>query len=261
MSPYCSAAADDSFGPQVQNCRGSFDFTLFFEQSILGIAPSAILLLACFWRCLVLRKEDSKILLSTSRIQTPRSLKQVTAAGLASSQLALLVLWSISTSQRTKASIASTVLSFLADLAIFLLVSIEHTRSVRPSAVICIYLLFDILLNAPQCRTLWLRRELGISAVFSVGLIMKTFLLWQESRGKRRILKAPYRLYPPEALGGIWNQITLWWLNPLFMKGFRTLLTLETLYEIDVELSAKNVGSKFKHFWTSSESCGALYSI
>lgn len=36
---------DDAFGPAVGDCRGGFDFTLLFEQSILSIAPSALFLL------------------------------------------------------------------------------------------------------------------------------------------------------------------------------------------------------------------------
>lgn len=42
----CPQAADRHFGPSIDaRCRGGFDFTLTFEQSILSIAPSALLLL------------------------------------------------------------------------------------------------------------------------------------------------------------------------------------------------------------------------
>ena len=42
-----SACSDDNaFGPGVgDSCRGGFDFTLLFEQSILSIGPSALFLL------------------------------------------------------------------------------------------------------------------------------------------------------------------------------------------------------------------------
>lgn len=40
----CPAGADDLWGPQVDfHCR-TFDFTLFFEDSILGCVPPAIFL-------------------------------------------------------------------------------------------------------------------------------------------------------------------------------------------------------------------------
>ena len=41
----CSPEADQAFGPIVAvECRQGFDFTLYFEQSILSIVPSVILL-------------------------------------------------------------------------------------------------------------------------------------------------------------------------------------------------------------------------
>jgi ATP-binding cassette subfamily C (CFTR/MRP) protein 1 len=37
---------DDVFGPVVLGCRGDFDFTLLFEQSMLTTVPSTMLLIA-----------------------------------------------------------------------------------------------------------------------------------------------------------------------------------------------------------------------
>jgi ATP-binding cassette subfamily C (CFTR/MRP) protein 1 len=53
------------FGPVVWNTlcadgRDGFDFTLPFEQSILSIGPSALLLLALPLRCLYLRSQPRK---------------------------------------------------------------------------------------------------------------------------------------------------------------------------------------------------------
>jgi ATP-binding cassette, subfamily C (CFTR/MRP), member 1 len=42
----CGPFADDTFGPVVDDCVRTFDFTLLFEESILAILPSALLLLA-----------------------------------------------------------------------------------------------------------------------------------------------------------------------------------------------------------------------
>lgn len=35
---------DESFGPYAGHCRGGFDFTLLFEESILSILPLVLLL-------------------------------------------------------------------------------------------------------------------------------------------------------------------------------------------------------------------------
>lgn len=41
---------DNSFGPIVQGCRGDFDFTLRFQNIILGILPAAIFILLALTR-------------------------------------------------------------------------------------------------------------------------------------------------------------------------------------------------------------------
>ena len=57
----CSYIVDDSFGPAVIACRGGFDFTLLFEQSILTIGPAALFLLLSPFRLWQLVKEERKI--------------------------------------------------------------------------------------------------------------------------------------------------------------------------------------------------------
>lgn len=59
-SNYCEAA-DDVFGPRIHGCRDSFDFTLLFEQSILSMLPSLILLVVAVPQLLCLLKEANKI--------------------------------------------------------------------------------------------------------------------------------------------------------------------------------------------------------
>lgn len=46
VSDVCFSYADDEFGPIISRaCHRGFDFTLLFEQSVLSIGPSALLLL------------------------------------------------------------------------------------------------------------------------------------------------------------------------------------------------------------------------
>ena len=56
----CSYVVDDTFGPAVIACRGGFDFTLLFEQTILTIGPAALFLLLSPYRLWQLVKEDRK---------------------------------------------------------------------------------------------------------------------------------------------------------------------------------------------------------
>lgn len=53
---------DGSFGPSAYDCgAGRFDFTLLFEQSILAIGPSAVLLLAVPLRLFQLLGKGRKV--------------------------------------------------------------------------------------------------------------------------------------------------------------------------------------------------------
>jgi hypothetical protein len=58
------ARIDDSFGPHAKACRGGFDFTLLFEESILSIPPLAMLLVLAPLRILYLSKKQKKVVQS-----------------------------------------------------------------------------------------------------------------------------------------------------------------------------------------------------
>jgi hypothetical protein len=49
------SCSDDTFGPIVHGCRDGFDFTLLFEDAILSLIPSILVLLASVVRVLQLQ--------------------------------------------------------------------------------------------------------------------------------------------------------------------------------------------------------------
>ncbi|KAF7194977.1 ABC multidrug transporter B [Pseudocercospora fuligena] len=247
----CTPAVDNTFGPEIgQGCRGGFDFTLLFEQSFFQIAPSALLLLIVPIRASQLRRQTAKVLRNGAQ-----TVKQAAILALASTQLALLVLWSIAPLFRTKASIPAGVVSFLASLALLYLSSIEHAKTVRPSSLINCWALFSLLFDIPQARTLWLRsgpRTLPI--LFTIGIAAKVIVLYLEARSKRRALFPTYRLSSPESLVNLYDKTTLWWLNPLFWLGYKSFLTIEKLYDVDAALSSRRVEKKFDQHWQRQSS-------
>ena len=253
----CPPSADNAFGPAVLGCRGNFDFSLLFEQSFFQIAPCALLLLFVPLRTSQLHRQNVKTLHTGLQ-----SVKQGAIAILAGTQLALLVLWSITPIYRTRVSIPAAALSFLASLALLMLSSLEHTRSIRPSFIINTYILFSLLLEMPQCRTLWLRSgPRSVPSVFTAAIATKTFILYLEARSKRRSLFPPYRLYAPEALVSIYDRAVLWWLNPLFLQGYKSLLNFERLYKIDADLSSEKVESGFQQTWARRKGLGGKHPL
>ena len=174
--------------------------------------------------------------------------RKTVSASLVALRVASLTLWSIHPA--TNVSIASAVCSLLSALLIFVLSKYEHTRSVRPSSLICAYLIFTVLFDATQLRTLYLRdEEHVISGVASAALGVEVILLCLEATSKRSSLRGPYKAYPPEATSGIINRSFFWWLNPLFIAGFRKLLSLEDLYVVDDDLCSERLQSRIEASW------------
>lgn len=240
----CISGADDVFGPQVHGCR-DLDFTLLFEQTILQAIPSALLLLSIPPRIWFLRRHALK-----SRRSKMTLLKLAAAILLASTQLIMLILWASAPVQRTSASIPAATISTLGALALILLSALEDGHSVRPSAIINTYMLFSLLLDIPQARTLWLRPgPISLSSVFSVGMAMKLTSLFLEACTKRRFLFPQYRGNAPEMLVSIYDRTLLLWLNSTFFLGFKSRIAFQDLPPIESSLSSKYLDLHFQGIW------------
>ncbi|GMG07807.1 unnamed protein product [Aspergillus oryzae] len=142
MPPGCSLQADNNFGPAIDpGCRDGFDFTLLFEQAILGLVPAVT-------------------------------------------------------------------------------------------------------------RTLWLSPgNLLVPSLFTASVAAKTVMVLFESLGKQKYLTGPYQGLPPESTSGIVNRSFMWWLNRLFFRGFRSLLTTEDLDHLDKPLKSAATAPKALRAW------------
>ncbi|KAB8272693.1 P-loop containing nucleoside triphosphate hydrolase protein [Aspergillus minisclerotigenes] len=70
-----------------------------------------------------------------------------------------------------------------------------------------------------------------------------------ESLGKQKYLTGPYQDLPPESTSGIVNRSFMWWLNRLFFRGFRSLLTTEDLDQLDKPLKSAATAPKVLRAW------------
>src|SRR5277367_1742477 len=66
--PLCPLTVDDSFGPWAGDCRGGFDFTLLFEESILTIPLLCIFILVLPFRMVQLVRTEKKVVSSPLRL-------------------------------------------------------------------------------------------------------------------------------------------------------------------------------------------------
>ncbi|RAK99259.1 P-loop containing nucleoside triphosphate hydrolase protein [Aspergillus ibericus CBS 121593] len=247
MAASCSPAADNTFGP-VFPCPATFDFTLLFEQSILSIGPSALFLLLVAGRIWWLYPENIKTTANKAYWQ-----KLAVAICLVGLQIASVVLWARHNIIRT--AIPAISLSLVDALSITFLSAIEHNRSVRPSSLLSIYLFLSIGFDAVQVRTLFIRQyPPSLAALSAATVALKVLLLALEAQPKRRYLKSAHRDTSPESTSGIFARTIFWWLNRLFLTGFRKLLTIEDLFPTDEDLRSGPLRRKIRLAWEKYQS-------
>ncbi|KAK6217677.1 RAS2 protein [Pestalotiopsis sp. IQ-011] len=153
----------------------------------------------------------------------------------------------------SKAQIAAAVLVFVNGLLLLLVSHAEHTRSVSPSTLINVYLVFTLLFDCVIVRTLWLLRDVDVVAkLFTSAAVTKLLVLAVEAWEKRSILLAQYRELSPEATSGILNRTVFWWLNPLMKAGFGRLLTDQDLFPIHDSLDATKLLDNAQRAWSSA---------
>jgi ATP-binding cassette subfamily C (CFTR/MRP) protein 1 len=168
-------------------------------------------------------------------------------------QTVLLILHALNPSLRTRATIAASALTLLDALGLCMLSHSEHIRSVRPSAIINVYLLLTLPFDVARARTLWLGGATrSIAAVFTSTLGVKLMILIAEGIEKRGILIDRYRNSSPEVTSGIYSRSFFWWLNTLMTTGFRRVIQNEDLYPIDEEMSSAFLQDQGEKVWSDA---------
>jgi hypothetical protein len=180
---------------------------------------------------------------------------QIAWAVFAGFELSLLIIWSNRQVRKNRAELPSAVISFIGAVLLGLLSFIEHMRSIRPSFLLTVYLLFTSISDIERSRSYALSPDLDLVAtVFASRLGLKVFLAIVEARDKRRLLLQHFANSPPEATNGIYKRATFWWLNPLFRKGFSASLSVDDLFELDKPLRADYLHHLIGSSWARGES-------
>ncbi|CAM1508146.1 Fc.00g049940.m01.CDS01 [Cosmosporella sp. VM-42] len=248
MVSYNSTECGDGlFGPSVwaEGCRGGFDFTLSFEESILSILPSAFFLLLVGPRSFYLFNALDK----TKRHSTYTP-KLITSAIYAILQVVLAALVPTVKQLNTRFSIAAAVLNLLAAFSIVILAHAEHVKSIRPSFLLTAYLFVSLLFDAARLRTEWLISvNTAYAAVLSSSATFKLALLALETVEKRKVLINKEKVPSRESTSGPFSRGFFIWLNSLLMSGWATVLTKNDLPAIYEKLSSEKLAVRFGKTW------------
>jgi hypothetical protein len=180
---------------------------------------------------------------------------QIAWAVFAGFELALLIIWSNQQTRKNRAEVPSAAISFIGAIILGFLSFTEHMRSVRPSFLLTVYLLFTSIFDIERSRSYALSPDLDLVAtLFAPRLGVKVFLAVVEARDKRRLLLPDFVNSPPEATSGVYKRATFWWLNSLFKKGFSTSLTIDDLFQLDKHLQADYLHHLIGSSWARGRS-------
>jgi hypothetical protein len=130
-----------------------------------------------------------------------------------------------------------------------LLSIIDHSRSPRPSVLLSIYLSVTLLLDGVQARTLFVSAdgspEVIYSSLFCATVAIKALMLLLEAKQKTPWVHWNEKEHSPEETSGVFSIGVFFWLNEMFMLGYRKVLSVEDLYPLDKALDSKALHDKF----------------
>ncbi|KAL3712035.1 hypothetical protein TMatcc_000730 [Talaromyces marneffei ATCC 18224] len=245
---YSDACRDTTFGPAVppiSECRGGFDFTVTFEESIFSIGPTCILLILFPWRFISLQRKTLK-----TKNSWTHGLKLIEFAVLAALQATLIALFSMQHTAYRLLVVASTVLQLFAAISLGLLSHWEHRNTVRPSLLISTYLLLSCVLDAARARTQALiPGQTTVSSVLIGTIAVKGLALITEARDKTDILLADFSSSSSELRSNIFSRALFLWLNPLLLMGFRDVISSQDLPAIHEKLSSEKLVARVQSNW------------
>lgn len=175
-------------------------------------------------------------------------------------RLALVVRWARDSEQAGllgRVVLAANIFDLVNTIALVITSFSEHRKSIRPSTVITLYLLISTAFDAVECRTLWLRAQghglRTTSILVSVSLCVKLGVLVLETVEKRPFLQAPWNLAPPESLSGAINRSVFWWLNALFLRGYKGIFSLTSLWATDYSMSSERLLGRLSSAWNTTQ--------
>lgn len=251
---------DGSLGPSVHGCRGDFDFTQKFERIFLSIIPAAIFVSLSLARVAVLSQSPRIVegrvfqyfkvvcffplhYAAAKGITAKSSPLQIIISIYSIIQFSLLVLLAAGHPGVVHGlSVAASALVFFAALFSIPLSFAEHERAKRPSTLLNVYVLLTLLFDVVQARTAWLvivtSQHDTLARLFTLSVAIKAIILCLEAVPKTRWIQWKSEEHSPEESSSIFSLGVYFWLNALFMRGYKTVLDADSLYPLDEGLGA-----------------------
>ncbi|KAK1636315.1 ABC transporter [Colletotrichum phormii] len=208
---------------------------LFIAPTSIAIAPVAIVLISGIARYAGRRsgaRTDQGSGLLTLKQASSDRYGLVLWQALTAFQIVSLMRVAIETETQSQSGIhlASWILSVTTSVLFTLLSEREHSRSLAPSALLQLFLLTTIFLDAAR-------------------VILKVLLLAAESVSKPAVIAIPARRTSREETSGIFGKSFGTWVDPLLRLGWQKNLVAEDLDPVDEALDGEAVLKRLSSAW------------
>ncbi|OAA69268.1 ABC transporter, transmembrane domain, type 1 [Akanthomyces lecanii RCEF 1005] len=249
------ASCDDAFGPFTFGCRnGRLDFTLFFEQAIFTIIPSALFIIAAIVSIFQLWGLKPKV-----HATFIYYMKMTIAFVLIVTKAVLLAQWIYlrASVPAGTVSVAAAAVNVADAVFLALLAKLSHIRSMTPSKLIIAFTFFSTVLDGFRYRTIFLVDELApLTSTFGASITAKAVLFGLEARSKRSIMIGDWKTLGAEETSSIVGQLFLWWVNPLLQIGNASFLQPSDLPRLKPEQRARSLLQKMLQNWEKYKDSG-----
>jgi ATP-binding cassette subfamily C (CFTR/MRP) protein 1 len=174
---------------------------------------------------------------------------QITTIAYFGLRLADLTIFSLGSSIIFDSQLFSRAISCFGALALCGLSYVEHRRAARPSNLLVLYVLSCLLGHAIELFMLLPSSNSQSLSFLFATIILELAVLAIESHTKEAILLPRSQQLAPEELEGILGRTFFWWINPILLKGYRSILTDADLPHMEEELSSLTLRRKVQWSW------------
>lgn len=139
-------------------------------------------------------------------------------------------------------AIAATSVNLVVAFSMLALSFYEHAKVPRPSTLLILYLLLQILFDSVQVRTSWLMASSVtsrmIARLYTASVVAKFVVLVAEAQRKSRWLRWEIDEHSPEETSGVLSLSVYFWLHRLFRQGYSSILAVQDLYPLDRDMDS-----------------------
>ena len=128
------------------------------------------------------------------------------------------------------------------------------------------YVSLTLLLDVAQTRTFWLasrtKPEFIYTGIFTASMTLKVLILLLEAQQKTKWVRWDTKeAHSPEETSGIFSLGVYFWLNGIFLSGYRKILQMKDLYPLDRAIVGADLYERFQKHADYSRMRGDKYGL